>query len=131
MVGSTKLRGRVTPPFPLTDAESAVLALVLAGLKNADIARSRATSPRTVAHQIARILNKYGAASRRELLAILAQPEADAAHGPSGEKLTERERQVFALATAGKANKLIASELNISIGTVGVLLWRASRTRAM
>src|SRR5688500_1465871 len=53
----------------VTAAESAVLALVLDGASNADIARARGVSTRTVANQVASLLRKLGAGSRYELVA--------------------------------------------------------------
>jgi DNA-binding CsgD family transcriptional regulator len=43
------------------------------------------------------------------------------------EVLTQRERQVVALAALGHANKMIGYTLGIAVSTVGVLLTRASR----
>src|SRR5436190_13058546 len=54
-------------PASMTGAERAVLTLLLGGRSNADIARTRRTSPRTVANQIAAIYKKLGVSSRREL----------------------------------------------------------------
>lgn len=51
----------------LTAAEIAVAELAIAGLTNAEIARRRRTSPRTVANQMAALLRKLGCGSRREL----------------------------------------------------------------
>jgi DNA-binding CsgD family transcriptional regulator len=51
----------------LTDAEREVIAYILAGMTNAEIARSRGTSVRTVANQIAGIFKKTGARSRAEV----------------------------------------------------------------
>jgi DNA-binding NarL/FixJ family response regulator len=45
---------------------------------------------------------------------------------PPTRTLSERERQVVALACAGESNKTIGYRLGISASTVGVLLWRAS-----
>lgn len=42
-------------------------------------------------------------------------------------ELSERERQVVALAARGRSNKLIAYELGIALGTVATLLGRAAR----
>lgn len=56
-------------PEGLTDAEISVLMLILAGLSNEEIARARGRSLRTVANQVASILEKSGAASRGELCA--------------------------------------------------------------
>ncbi len=43
---------------------------VLAGKSNADIARARDTSTRTVANQLASIYGKLGISSRHELVAL-------------------------------------------------------------
>ncbi len=53
----------------LTPAEREVARLVLEGLSNAEIARRRGRSIRTVANQVASIFAKAGAGSRRELAA--------------------------------------------------------------
>lgn len=57
-------------PLPLaglTKAEQAVVALVVAGLTNAEIAARRNTSVRTVSNQLAAIFQKAGVGSRVEL----------------------------------------------------------------
>ena len=51
----------------LTSSECAVLALVLGGQSNAEIARARGTSVRTIANQVAAVYQKLGVGSRREL----------------------------------------------------------------
>jgi DNA-binding CsgD family transcriptional regulator len=56
----------------LTRAERDVLALLLSGLSNAEIARQRRTSVRTVANQVASIFDKLGVSSRSELAALMA-----------------------------------------------------------
>jgi DNA-binding NarL/FixJ family response regulator len=56
----------------LTEAEQDVLALLLWGLSNAEIALQRRTAVRTVANQIASIFQKLGVSSRSELAAALA-----------------------------------------------------------
>lgn len=53
----------------LTDAEADVARLAIEGLSNAEIAKRRGTSLRTVANQMASILGKLGMQSRRELAA--------------------------------------------------------------
>ncbi len=53
----------------LTGAERDVLALVQSGWANAAIARARGRSERTVANQVASLLHKFGAPSRRALVA--------------------------------------------------------------
>lgn len=55
----------------LTAAEQDVALLILRGLSNAAIARVRGTSVRTVANQVAAILDKVGVGSRLELCARL------------------------------------------------------------
>lgn len=52
----------------LTPAEHEVLALVVTGATNAQVARARGTSVRTVANQMARLFDKLGAGSRYELI---------------------------------------------------------------
>jgi DNA-binding NarL/FixJ family response regulator len=51
----------------LSTAEREIAALIVAGRSNADIARARGVSVRTVANQVASILRKMNAGSRFEL----------------------------------------------------------------
>jgi DNA-binding CsgD family transcriptional regulator len=53
--------------FALTAAEDEVARMAIAGLSNAEIAKQRGASVRTVANQIAAVLHKLGVVSRREL----------------------------------------------------------------
>lgn len=53
----------------LTASERVIAELVLQGQSNAEIARTRGTSVRTIANQIAAIYRKLGVGSRRELFA--------------------------------------------------------------
>jgi DNA-binding CsgD family transcriptional regulator len=53
----------------LSPAESHVMQHLLEGRTNAEIAALRATSPRTVANQIASLFRKLGVSSRLELVA--------------------------------------------------------------
>lgn len=55
----------------LSPVEQEVLTLVLDGWSNAAIARSRGTSPRTVANQVASIFRKAQVGSRAALTAKL------------------------------------------------------------
>lgn len=57
----------------LTEAERGVLALLLEGLSNAEIAKRRKTSVRTVANQVASLFKKHGVSSRSELAAKIAR----------------------------------------------------------
>ncbi len=56
------------PPPDLSTAEADVLARLARGQSNAEIAKARKTSARTVANQVASLLRKTGAASRFELI---------------------------------------------------------------
>jgi DNA-binding NarL/FixJ family response regulator len=61
-------------PFDgLTAAEKAVLGAVLAGKKNAEIARERGRSARTVAKQVAIAMRKLGVTTRGELAAAVSR----------------------------------------------------------
>lgn len=55
-------------PAELTAAERDVLDRIVHGDSNAEIARARSSSERTVANQVASLLRKTGAASRFELI---------------------------------------------------------------
>lgn len=55
----------------VTSAEREVLALIIAGSTNQDIARRRGTSANTTANQVQAIFRKFGARSRVELMARL------------------------------------------------------------
>jgi DNA-binding NarL/FixJ family response regulator len=55
---------------PLSGAEADVLRAILEGRSNGDIARSRGTTARTVANQVASIFRKLGVRSRLELCAV-------------------------------------------------------------
>lgn len=59
----------------LTPAEREVARLALRGLSNREIAEQRATSPRTVAVQLARVYAKLGAGSRAGLVAVSDAPD--------------------------------------------------------
>lgn len=64
--------GHDSPPSAgprLTPAERAVMALLLAGKSNAEIAKARKTAVRTVANQVASLFRKFGVGSRAELAA--------------------------------------------------------------
>lgn len=61
-----------TPRDALTPAEHAVVAAIEAGKSNAQIARERGTSTRTVANQVASLFRKLNVGSRAELVATCA-----------------------------------------------------------
>jgi DNA-binding CsgD family transcriptional regulator len=58
-----------TDEATLTAAEREILALLRLGLSNADIAAQRGRSVRTIANQVASLLEKTGRPSRRALIA--------------------------------------------------------------
>src|SRR5262245_53383763 len=71
-------RGAAGLPPDLTEAERRVALALLAGCSNAEIARMRGSSPRTIANQVASIFRKLGVRSRAELAARRATaPVAD------------------------------------------------------
>jgi DNA-binding NarL/FixJ family response regulator len=59
-----------SPSTRLPAAQREVLAMLLAGLSNDEIARRRGRSPRTVAHQVDAIFRRLEVESRAELLAL-------------------------------------------------------------
>lgn len=61
----------------LTRSERNILELLLAGRSNAEIARQRGRSVRTVAHQVDSIFRRLGVGSRLELFALCSQSKAD------------------------------------------------------
>ncbi len=65
-------------PAGLTPAQREIVAEILAGRSNEEIARKRRTSPRTVANQIASIFRALGVKSRGALvLALMSATEGD------------------------------------------------------
>jgi DNA-binding CsgD family transcriptional regulator len=64
-----------TLPAKLSGAEREVVALLLAGKSNAEIAKARGVALRTVANQVASILRKLRVGSRSALLATLARSD--------------------------------------------------------
>jgi DNA-binding CsgD family transcriptional regulator len=68
------------------------------------------------------LVDQFESDGRRYLLA-----QSNEAPGAAVAFLSDRERQVVALAALGHANKMIAYELGVAVSTVGVLLGRAAR----
>lgn len=62
-----------TKTVPLSAAEEEVLRGVVMGQSNAEIAKARGTSPRTVANQIAALLRKFEVGSRYELVLAITR----------------------------------------------------------
>jgi DNA-binding CsgD family transcriptional regulator len=69
LVDETKLVG-------LSPAEKHVLALLVAGSTDRDVAKRRATSARTVANQVQSLFRKFGVRSRGELVAHLSSRDS-------------------------------------------------------
>lgn len=69
-------------PDTLTTAEREVLLLLERGASNAEIARHRGTSVRTVGNQVGTIFRKLGVASRSELMAMRARQGGSRARLP-------------------------------------------------
>ena len=57
----------------LTQAERAVMALVVEGLSNAQVAKQRKTAVRTVANQLQSLFRKLKVGSRAELIAKVSR----------------------------------------------------------
>jgi len=72
--------GACQTPAGLTVAERAVVEAVAAGASNAEIARLRGTSARTVANQLASVFRKLGVHTRHELVLRVARSPERAAH---------------------------------------------------
>ena len=64
-------------PSCLTDAERDVVARVLEGASNDDIARARGVSIKTVGNQLDAIYRKVGVGSRYELVLRLITPRPE------------------------------------------------------
>jgi DNA-binding CsgD family transcriptional regulator len=66
-----ELAASALPKGSLTKTEQQIAERAARGESNAQIARARKTSPRTVANQLARIYEKLGVRSRVELAVLL------------------------------------------------------------
>ncbi len=64
-------------PEGLTEAEQAVVRLVVLGRSNEDIAGERGTSVRTIANQLQSIYRKLKIASRLELVKLVTEKRRD------------------------------------------------------
>lgn len=69
LIGRTRALVHLSPEPELTESEAVVLALMIAGLSDREIADSRGTVRGTVTKQIDGIYKKLGVSSRRELAA--------------------------------------------------------------
>jgi len=64
---------RVQPEIELTDRETEVLALLATGLEPADVAEQLEIGPRTVGTHLEHIMDKLGAHSRAQMIALAYQ----------------------------------------------------------
>lgn len=147
LAGAHHLLVRLPPPaLPargLTPAERAVVEAALAGLSNADIARARSTSTRTIANQLSSAYKKLGVRSRGALAHKLCEPSEQndlttrelltgswtlAEHADSGERrwaiarpsptrLEPSELRALALRAKGASLATIAHDLGVSEAT--------------
>lgn len=69
-IAEASIRPAASPVPPGAPAQREVLDLLLRGLSNAEIARRRARSERTVAHQVDSLFRRFGVGSRAELVAL-------------------------------------------------------------
>ena len=112
----------------MTPSELHVARLAAAGLSNADIARQRATSVRTVANQMQRVLRELRLPSRRALpLVPDLQAPVPESHAVAWTTLSEREASLLARASRGELQKSIAIEIGVAQSTVSSTLHAARR----
>jgi DNA-binding CsgD family transcriptional regulator len=78
------LRPDLSFPVPLSRAEAAVVRELVAGRSHAQISDSRATSPRTVANQLATVFKKFGVSGRGAIVHQLIQHSLERQRGASG-----------------------------------------------
>jgi DNA-binding NarL/FixJ family response regulator len=82
LVVSVPLRRQA--PTVLTPAERAVARGIVRGASNAEIARERRTTVRTVANQVASILRKLGVGSRAQVAMSLTAVDMESERAPQG-----------------------------------------------
>lgn len=143
LAGARHLLIRLPPPaLPdrgLTPAERAVVEAALSGHSNAEIARARATSTRTIANQLSSAYKKLGVRSRGALAHELCPPNeqsdellsgawtlaerADSGERrwaiarPSAARMEPSELRALALRAKGASLASIARELGVSEAT--------------
>jgi DNA-binding NarL/FixJ family response regulator len=116
----------------MTPSELHVARLAAAGLTNAAIARTRATSIRTVANQIQGALRKLGLPSRRALafhpdVLPAGQVEPESGGCVDWNKLNLRERALLGQVCRGAQIKAIAIDEGLAPSTVSGVLHAARR----
>jgi DNA-binding CsgD family transcriptional regulator len=89
-------------PHGLTEAETSIAHLLLAGATNAEIAHARGSSIATVSKQVSSLFRKVGVQSRSELVASLVSTAARAGTGAAQERAVRKRsaRQALRVGTA-------------------------------
>jgi DNA-binding NarL/FixJ family response regulator len=90
-------------PVPLSNAERIVLQALAAGFSHAEISTLRATSPRTIANQIAAAFRKLGVSGRGELLKQLVTHCLQAQSKEHDERIGLLDARIHGEASAGAA----------------------------
>lgn len=90
-------------PVPLSNAERAVIQALTSGLSHSEISILRATSPRTVANQIAAAFRKLGVSGRGELLTQLVTHWLRAQAEEQGERIDLLDGRIHCNRSVGAA----------------------------
>jgi DNA-binding NarL/FixJ family response regulator len=90
-------------PVPLSNAERIVLQALAAGFSHAEISTLRATSPRTIANQIAAAFRKLGVSGRGELLKLLVTHCLQAQSNEHDERIGLLDARIHGGVSAGAA----------------------------
>ncbi len=120
--------GRRLRPLPgseaagLSEREREVLALVLDGHENSEIAAELHISPHTARSHVSRVLAAYGTPTRATLAARVAASMHDSSSATVADlaraELTPRQRAVVAEVVTGASNAEISARLEITVRTV-------------
>ena len=72
-----RIGGRTASKSELSETERQIVALVVAGRRNSEVATELSLSPNTVAWNLSKIYRKLGVSSRTELAALIAATAPD------------------------------------------------------
>jgi DNA-binding CsgD family transcriptional regulator len=108
---------------PLTRREHQVMALVMDGATDTEIAQRLELSPRTVANYVHTVCQKFKARNRTaaavKYVLHYGIPTREQAPPPRTAPLTPQEQRVIALVAQGQTDQEIAEQLGLSQTTVG------------